>query len=89
MKTQKRPESASENRLSISIERCCKVIDRLKVFAVVLVAILYIALVSYAARFRKRISGHSPVKKAPKLSKDKKPATTSDADNKNEQNRKR
>lgn len=66
-----------------------QVITSWQVIAVVLVAILYIALVSYTARFRRRIGASSPVKKAPKLSKDKKPATTSDADNKNEQNRKR
>jgi hypothetical protein len=53
-----------------------------QVIAVVVAAILYIALVSYAARFRKRKGALPPVRKGVKLkpSKEKKPAKTSGED---------
>jgi hypothetical protein len=44
-----------------------------QVIVAVVVVILYISLVSYVARFRKRVSGPLPIK-ALKLKKEKKPA---------------
>ncbi|MDR2418619.1 MAG: hypothetical protein LBD79_06155 [Treponema sp.] len=59
-----------------------RILTSWQVIAVVLVAILYIMLVSYVARFRKRVSGPSPVRKMPKLSKERKPAKTRNEDDK-------
>lgn len=68
-----------------------QVLTSWQVIAVVVVAILYIALVSYVARFRKRTGGPPPVKKALKLSfnKNKKPARTSALDDEDEEDRRK
>ncbi|MDR0636427.1 MAG: hypothetical protein LBF87_05045 [Treponema sp.] len=59
-----------------------QVIKSWQVIAVTLVAILYIALVSYTARFRRRIGAPPPAKKTSKPNNDKQPAKTSGAANK-------
>jgi hypothetical protein len=56
-----------------------RILTSWQIITATLVVILYITLVSYVARFRKRASA-PPSVKAPKLRKEKKPVKKADAD---------